>query len=194
LYFDSRNNFFNPSQGWFATSSYDIAPRLLGTDVDASFVSLKQTMSRYFSVGHEGAVFAVSLQYSHIWGLGNTSGIPETKRLVLGGRTSIRSLAEQSVRFDDEGVIEQNSYEVKVEFRQPIVMDFGVAFFADFGEVKALKILGASSGLSSGLQSGVGFGIRYSTTVGPLSLDFAVNPNRQSTDEPFRLQFSIGSF
>ncbi len=194
IYFDTRNNFFNPSKGWYLTTGYDVSPRVLGTDVDASYFTLKQTVSHYLSLGREGAVFALSLQYAHIWGLGQTSGIPETKRLVLGGRTSIRSFAEQSIRFDDEGVVEQNSFEIKAELRQPIVMDFGVAFFVDVGEVKALKLIASDSGLRSGIQSGVGFGIRYSTAVGPLSLDFAVNPNADSTIDPFRLQFSIGSF
>jgi outer membrane protein insertion porin family len=194
VYYDTRNNFFNPSKGWYLSSSYDFAPRFLGTDSDASFLLLKQVVNRYFSVGNEGAVFALSLSYSHIFGLGDTGGIPENKRLVLGGRTSIRSLAEQFVRFDGEGLIEQNSYEFKVEFRQPVVLDFGMAFFADLGELRAIKFLDNSPSQRSGMQVGIGFGVRYTTAVGPLALDFAINPDANGELDPFRIQFSIGSF
>jgi outer membrane protein insertion porin family len=194
LYYDSRNNFFNPSRGWFLSASYDFAPRYLGTDSDASYLLFKQTVNRYFSLGRDGAVLAATLSYSHIWGLGQSAGIPENKRLVLGGRTSIRSLAEQSVRFDGAGLTEQNSIEGKIELRQPVVFDFGVAFFADIGEVRALRYLDSDLTERSGVQAALGFGIRYATAVGPLSLDFAVNPNAKDEQQPFRLQFSIGSF
>ncbi len=194
LTLDFRNNFFNPSKGWYSQSSYDFAAPSLGGDRNAHFLVLRQNLNKYFAVGNDGAIFAIALLYARIMGLGDSTGIPENRRLVLGGRTSIRSLDEKSLRFDGDGVLSQESFEVKLEFRQPLILDLGIAFFWDLGEVKVLKILNSQERQTSGVKSGVGFGLRYSTPVGPIALDFAFDPDPEENQDPFRLQFSIGSF
>lgn len=194
LTIDTRNNFFNPTRGWFSQSSYDFASPFLGGDREANFFVVRQTLSRYFPIGNEGAVIAFAVLYSRIIGLGESSGLPENRRLVLGGRTSIRSFDEKSLRFDEAGVMAQDTYELKVEFRQPLLLDLGIAFFWDIGEVRVLRSVDSNAQLKTGLKSGVGFGLRYSTPVGPIALDFAFNPERDPEQDPFRLQFSIGSF
>ena len=193
LTYDSRDNIFNPSKGWLTTTSFELSSSVLGSSENASYLSVRQTAGTYFaSVGQ--SILALSLSYSRIWALSGSTGLPRTKRLVLGGRSSIRSFGERGLFSLGSDLIAQQSFEGKIEYRQPMLLDLGIAYFFDFGQLDQLKYLSGSAPDSSGFRMGVGFGFRYATPVGPIALDFAVNPDRRSGEDAFKIQFSIGSF
>ena len=101
----------------------------------------------------------------------------------------MRSFSEGYLRFDNIGVLDQASYEAKAEYRHPILLDIGLAFFTDIGRVDSYRIG------STGLRQAVGVGLRYETPVGPLALDFAYNLDRHDVDEDtYKIQFGIGRF
>jgi outer membrane translocation and assembly module TamA len=97
-------------------------------------------------------------------------------------------LSEKAIRFDQAGVKNEVSAEGKLEYRQPVVLDLGLAYFFDVGQLWAQGVG------RSGWRRAIGFGVRYNTAVGPLALDFAFNLDRRSLENELKMQFSIGSF
>jgi translocation and assembly module TamA len=102
----------------------------------------------------------------------SASSLPPDQRFYAGGSGTIRGYEYQSV-----GPLFPNQLPAggtallagTVEFRQRIAKDFGIAVFADGGQL--------SSNLKPApdiLRVGVGVGLRYYTPIGPVRLDFAV--------------------
>jgi outer membrane protein insertion porin family len=195
LTYDTRDNVFNTTKGLVSTSSYEYSAPWLGSNADANFVVARQSVILYVPIALP-SVLACSISFARLWGLGRSQGVPENKRLFLGGRTSIRSLRERALSSDKAGVLDQDSLETKIEYRQPVLKDFGIAYFFDGGVVRSLRFLSGEAAISSGFRTGIGVGFRYVTPVGPLALDFAFNPNpnADNAEERLQIQFNIGSF
>lgn len=195
IVYDDRDSLFAPQRGILSISSAEYSAPWLASTEDAHFVIARQAFTTYFLVGSP-SVLALSVSYSHLWGLGNSGGVPENKRLSLGGRSSIRSLRERALSSDAPGLLEQRSAEVKLEYRQPVLLDFGLAYFLDAGLVDSIRFRDSNERSLSGLRKGLGFGFRYATPVGPLALDFAFNLDRKADlgEDLFQVQFNIGSF
>jgi outer membrane protein insertion porin family len=191
---DKRDSIFEPRKGYHFQTNVQLAMPELGGDDDAHFVIWKQRHSFYVPIPNR-AVLAFSGSYSRLWGLEKSSNIPENKRLVLGGRTSIRSLSEKYLRFDEKGVLDQQSLELRAELRQSLFQEWGVAFFLEGGQVDVLRTAGdPMEKMSTGFRKATGIGLRYSTPVGPLSMDFAFNIDQEPGENEYRLNLSIGSF
>ena len=121
--------------------------------------------------------------------MGETQGIPENRRLTLGGRGSLRSLPEGFLQQSNiSGLKAQRLIETKVEYRQPVLGDLGMAFFHDSGFLVAPGVA------STGFRQGVGVGFRLGTPVGPVALDFGLNIDPRPDEDSFRFYLSIGSF
>lgn len=74
-----------------------------------------------------------------------------------------------------------------VEYRQRILHSFGMALFADAGQV------GESSMPFDGtLRVGTGAGVRYYTPIGPVRLDVAVPVNRAPQGDKWDLYIGLG--
>ena len=74
-----------------------------------------------------------------------------------------------------------------IEFRQRILSSFGLAVFADAGQVAA-----DGPPFSGTWRVGVGAGARYYTPIGPIRLDVAFPLNRQPGGDSFELYIGIG--
>ncbi len=90
---------------------------------------------------------------------------------------------------------------MRLEYRQPIVYDLGVAYFLDMGQINAISVspLGVKTKLTTGIRTGLGVGLRYKTVVGPISIDMAYNMNPgfkdgKSQEDLVRIVFRIGAF
>ena len=79
---------------------------------------------------------------------------------------------------------------LKTELRIPVTSTWGFALFADIGN------LWIGTPNFRNLRIGTGAGLRYMTPVGPIVLDFGVNPNpREAYSEPtYQIRFAIGVF
>lgn len=193
IIYDGRDNIFNPSRGLYSVSSVEFASPLLGSNEDVNFSVARQEFTRYFRTG-PGSVIAISAEYARLWGLAQSErGVPANKRLFLGGQTSLRFLPEKSLRFDEQGVQGQQSFEFKIEYRQPWIYDLSVAFFMDIGRIDVLAPV-TQRDLSTGWRHGLGVGVRYATPVGPIALDFAFNLDAEPNESNYQIQFSIGVF
>ena len=190
---DYRDNIFNPLSGWYLSQNVEYYSPLMGSLSGVNFLSSFTRLNKYFHLGHK-AVLALSLGYDHLWGMGRNSIIPENKRLVLGGRASLRFLPENFLRFDEAGVSEQQAILGRLEYRVPLFLDLGMASFFEMGELDVLRDQSANGKRSTGLRSGAGFGFRYGTPVGPISVDWAYNLGARDKESDYQISLSIGTF
>jgi translocation and assembly module TamA len=120
-----------------------------------------------------------------------TFSLPPDQRFYGGGSGTIRGYRYQSVgpQFPDgnpEGgtAISAGS----VEFRQRIGANWGVAVFADGGQVST-----SLRSLSSTFYTGLGTGIRYYTPIGPVRFDIAMPTKHYiSNGDPFEIYVGLG--
>ena len=127
----------------------------------------------------------------------SAGSLPPDQRFYAGGSGTIRGYEYQSVGALFPNQLPQGGTALiagTIEFRQRLGKNFGVATFADGGQ------------LSSNLKPtpnifrvGVGVGLRYYTPIGPVRLDFAVPtrahnlPKDQQFDEPsFQVYIGLG--
>ena len=98
--------------------------------------------------------------------------LPPDKRFYAGGSATVRGYKYQSVgpRFPDNKPQGGTSVAAAtVEFRQRILDSFGMAVFADAGQVTA-----SGSPFAGNWAIGAGVGARYYTPVGPIRVDVAI--------------------
>lgn len=183
--YDHRDHPFNPKNGFLNQISFEGSSRAFLSDSDAQFFLARNDLFFYVPLGAE-ATFASSLSLRRLWAIGGTTNIPQSKRLVLGGRSSIRALRE--TLFSNLGVGDQEAMDARWEYRQPMIGDFSIAYFLDAGRLNALRVE------STGWRYGYGVGVRYGTPVGPLSLELALNPEPRDKEEDLIILFSIGAF
>lgn len=187
LTFDYRDNIFNPTTGSVFTASLEYSSPRIGSTETVHYFLNKNEFGNY-QLLRRGFVLATSLSIAHMNTLGGVPSLPVDRRLVLGGRTSIRSLQERALSYNDAGVKIQNSYLLKSELRQDLFEGLGFAYFFDMGRVD-------SRGFSSaGWREAIGVGLRYLTPVGPLALDFAFNADKRDNEDFSRILFSVGVF
>jgi len=193
--YDKRNNVFDPSSGYAISHSFTYADPQLGGGDEAHFINWKQQYNAYVPLG-KGATIALSGVYARTWALRKSNQIPVNKRLVLGGRSSVRSLPERWLRFDQKGVLDQQSLNLRAEYRQPIFAEWGAAVFVEGGQVDVLRTYKGTplEKNTTSFRKAAGVGFRYSTPVGPVALDFGYNMDFKPGEDQYRFNLSIGSF
>lgn len=120
---------------------------------------------------------------------GGSSGIPIDERFFNGGATTVRSFTER--RLGPRDMVTGNpigglAYTISnVEFNFPIRGDLHGAVFYDVGNVTRNPSF-------SGLRSAVGGGLRYNLPIGPLRIDYGLNPSPQPGESRGALHVSFG--
>jgi outer membrane protein insertion porin family len=194
LSWDSRDNRFDPTTGWFVFGSADLAGGLLAGDRD--FYRLQGGASYYWPHGtrfvlesrlHTGLVAAYS----------DSSAVPIFERFFGGGANTVRGFRERRIgprdpRSNDPiggeatfmGGVEEVATLMKDERGKPILK--GTVFF-DVGDVwQKVGEYGES------LKAGAGAGVRVTTPIGPVRLDvgFPISRLEDEKRKP-RLHFNI---
>jgi outer membrane protein assembly complex protein YaeT len=122
---------------------------------------------------------------------GEDTEIPISQRLYAGGANSVRSFPQDALSpVGAEGAATGGLSRIEgtVELRLGIIENLQLALFADAGTVSTEPFDAGDVGY------GVGAGVRYNLPVGPLRLDFAVNPGpRFAAERSWALHFSVGS-
>jgi outer membrane translocation and assembly module TamA len=121
----------------------------------------------------------------------NVYDIPIDERYFNGGGTTVRSFGEREL-----GPLYENEYPLgglsrtvlNAEFVYPIFGDFKGAAFVDAGNVPA----DGSFFSTSDFRYGVGLGLRYNLPVGPIRLDYGVNPSPKEGEAMGAFHFSFG--
>ena len=209
---DLRKNPLVAPRGFIIDNTADLATSALGSEVD--LIRVTGRVSYYLSFGPEQPqLTGEDLQKSSLkkWfersllafgaragvvyplntdGMSEAYAIPIDERFFNGGSTTVRSFAERELGPSDRGdPIGGEFYTIfNVEYTFPIWGELLGAVFVDAGNL----LPEASNPSLSDMRYGVGAGLRYNLPIGPIRLDYGVNPNPRGDEAFGAFHFSIG--
>jgi len=188
---DSRDDPFNPRSGSMNGVAVRKAESSLGSDVE--LVKMTTQSRWYFSLGSH-MVFAFSARAGVARRLGETALIPISERFFVGGRSTVRGYDQDELGVQNVTIIngEPTGGDAMVvlneELRIFLPKSFGLVLFFDHGNVwRKLRDISLAQAKSS-----TGIGLRYNTPIGPLRFDWGYKLNREATEEPWVLHFTLG--
>lgn len=184
---DFRDSPLIPARGLALNATIDFV-RGSGSGSSFEFVRATTRLSYYIPIKRTTLAFgfrAGILEPAN----GNSSVIPIDERFFNGGATTVRSFGER--RLGPRDMVTGNpigglAYTItNAELNFPIYGDLRGAVFYDIGNL--------TQNLSfNRLRSAVGGGIRYNLPIGPLRIDYGVNPSPQSGESRGALHISFG--
>jgi outer membrane protein assembly factor BamA len=124
-------------------------------------------------------------------GSGEATAIPIDERFFIGGATTVRSFGERDLGpHDNHGhPVGGEFYTVfNVEYTFPIFGELQGAVFFDAGNLLPTS---EDIGLSD-MRYAIGAGLRYKLPVGPIRLDYGVNPDPRPFEDFGAFHFSFG--
>jgi outer membrane protein insertion porin family len=193
---DTRDFFFDPSQGSRNVISYEHAGTFLGGTNDYYKVVLDS--SRYFPLWWN-TVFSLHGRLGYAQGLGGRD-LPQGERFFVGGLNSIRGFEfgeagpKDPLTGDVIGGNKQLIFNAEYSFpflteaklKGVIFFDTGKGFNNGFDTAERISL--------SGLRYSAGFGIRLLLPIGPIRLEWGKNLNPKPGERGgFLPEFSIGT-
>ncbi len=213
---DLRDNPVAPTRGLITSASFDVASRAFGGELDfyrGTFrftyllpITKNQTLAAGFRAGFvqpfggTKTAFAGDALYFRdndpkTPRPPNATVFPIDERFFVGGATSVRSFAERELGpFDARSgqPIGGQAYTIfNLEYLFPIVaslQDLRGAVFFDAGNLQPR----ASQIGFNDERYAIGAGLRYNLPIGPLRLDYGVNPNPRNNEAFGAFHFSFG--
>jgi outer membrane protein insertion porin family len=161
-------------------------PQLNGEDLQKS--SLQKWFERSMLAVGARAGIVVPLDTS---GTTEQFAIPIDERFFNGGSTTVRSFDERELGpHDDQGnFIGGEYYSVfNAEYTFPLYGELLGAAFVDAGNL----LPDASSPGLDNMRYGVGVGLRYNLPIGPIRLDYGINPSPRDGEAFGAFHFSFG--
>ena len=217
---DLRDSKVIPSRGFVFDSTIDLAASALGSQVDflrstarltyfIPFASKASAATQISTTGHpqqlswfQRSSVAVGARAGIIYpldgsGPGSAISIPIDERFFTGGSTTVRSFAER-----DLGPHDRHGYPIggdffttfNVEYTFPIFGEIEGAVFVDAGNLLPSSE-DAFASVDAGIKNmryAVGAGLRYKLPIGPVRLDYGVNPNPKGDEAFGAFHFSFG--
>lgn len=199
LIFDSRNDKYNPTSGFYSLNRFEVASRFFGSESAVGFTRTSSNNSYYLNI-YNNIVLALAMNVGFERSSIEGKSIPIFKLYRLGGVGSVRGYAEDEIEVETQKNITGSvtSMNYRGELRVPFSGSVGSALFLDAGNLKIDKFALSPEGL----RSSAGVGLRYITPVGPVLLDFAwrlqsdeaVGDTFVKGGDRFKIHFAIGSF
>ncbi len=188
--YDSRDDVFAPTDGMLWRTTLEYGGSVLGSELN--FVRGGYTHSVFTPLSADD-VLAASFRTGIIVPVGSTDVIPLQERYFNGGENTVRSFKEDELgpKDSDGNPIGGEAYSVlSAELRHKLTESFGLAFFVDLGNVQE----NANDYLHfSNRGAAVGTGLRYLLPIGPVRLDFGVNPDPRQDEDSWVVQFAVGA-
>jgi outer membrane protein insertion porin family len=193
---DTRNNFFNPTNGALTDASlslsYSTGENDAGLTSIRRYLTLLSSWNRYQPIPldflgiDEKVTLASRIKAGMIFELGETSSIPITDLFFAGGVTTVRGYEEQLLgpaTLDAEGhksnaLGGKSLFLINTELRIPIYWQFVLEAFIDGGNV--WREVNQLNPLQSRFSTGLG--VALLTPIGPLRLDYGFKLQKEKTD------------
>ena len=185
LIYDTRDDRFNPTEGWYANASIQNAGGFLGGDYTYRKYDLdlrtylstdifddedERDDTRITSTINDGV-----LAMRAVGGFGDRE-LPSFAQYEIGGLGTVRGYDYKEFAGDSNLIF-------NVEYRFPLADNLQGVVFADWGNAWSF---GESISIAD-LKFGTGVGIRFDTAIGPISIDYGIGE-----DQVGQTYFSIG--
>ncbi len=173
---DSRDDYLDPTKGFFTSTDLGVTTKLLGSNNYFSFF----TQNSYYQRLRRSLLMAAALRIGLARPFGKDRELPISERFFAGGASSLRGFST-----DFAGPLDVvtgkplggNALVVgSAEIRIPLFRFIGLAGFYDAGNV--FRTIG-DIGLR-GFSHTLGLGLRIKTPFGPLRADYGYNLNLPS--------------
>lgn len=180
---DFRDSPVAPTRGWVLTSAWDLGL----VDGEQSFTREVVRFSWYIPI--RKCQLALGARVGAIQPI--APSIPIDIRFFNGGATTVRSFSERDLGPKDKSgnPLGGEFFSVfNAEFTFPLgIAGLQGAVFADAGNLTSWDNAGIDD-----MRYALGVGIRYALPVGPLRLDYGVNPDRRKGEDFGAFHFSFG--
>lgn len=188
---DDRNNLFNPTNGYFQVFRLDFAKSWFLSQED--YVKLYTAATKYVPLTSD-LTYVLSLRGGYAWPLGTTVDLPIEKRFYLGGGTTVRGFAEDTI-----GPMSGNTpiggdimLNYQTELRLKLIDSFDGVVFTDGGNVWSSPAGFELKGMHD-IRKTAGVGIRYVTPAGALNLDVGFKLDKRPNEPLTAWHFYIGT-
>lgn len=207
---DLRDSPVSPTKGLVTDAAVDVATSAFGSSLD--FLRGTYRITYFQPIGKKGTLIA-GFRLGVIAPMGDSGGsfrldnpddpklprgetgsrFPIDERFFNGGSTTVRSFGERQMGPFDQRTgqpIGGEAYTIfNLEYLFPLVLaDLRGAVFFDAGNLQA-----KAADLGFGDERyGIGAGLRYNLPIGPLRLDYGVNPNPRANEDFGAFHFSFG--
>ncbi|MDP8222122.1 MAG: POTRA domain-containing protein [Candidatus Lernaella stagnicola] len=196
LIHDLRDHQFNPTRWTRNTIRFDYGPPWFLSQIH--YLRVTGQTSWYLPIFEalsflDGWVFAENVIVSHLQALRDTDSIPVSRRLFLGGSTTMRGFGQNQISpFGEDGETPVGGYFMayqNTELRIPLPSNFGILGFFDAGDVTG----GSNTYIIEEIRTTAGLGFRYVTPIGPISADYGFKLNRRTNETPGEFYITIGN-
>lgn len=193
LIFDSRNNRFDPSEGWYVRLSQEYA----GLGGDANFLRHEARAEYFYPIAKQWTVQLLGLG-GHVLGIGEDVRIQD--RFFIGGR-EIRGFNNAGIGPRDSttsdalggNVYYAGTAELRFPLGLPSEMGFSGAAFTDFGSLWDVDDNGPEVVENKDMRVSAGVGIAWTSPFGPIRIDFSKAIASQEEDEDELIRFNFGT-
>src|SRR6266566_5275678 len=188
---DLRDSPVVPSRGFVFDQTFELAASAIGSEIElfrttaraSYFIPLGKTLLEFGA--RAGLVRPLKESTSDI------TAIPIDERFFNGGSTTVRSFGERDLGpHDHRGhPLGGEFYTIfNVEYTFPLYGELQGAVFVDAGNL----LPEADNPDFSDMRYGIGAGLRYKLPIGPIRLDYGVNPNPREHEDFGAFHFSFG--
>jgi len=172
--YDTRDNVFDPTSGWYSSLSIEKAGGFLRGDYN--FTKYNLTLRTYLSTDFFKDIFNIGslkkitdnlskgvLAFRAMGGMADTD-LPSFAEYQVGGMNTIRG-------YDSGEFSGDKSLVFNAEYRFPLAENFQAVLFVDWGQAWDIE----ESIAIADLKFGRGVGVRFDTPIGPIRLDYGIN-------------------
>jgi outer membrane protein insertion porin family len=185
---DSRDNQFNPSRGFYNFASFDVAGGPLGAK--NKFYKAVGEANWYYPLVSD-LVFSLRSRVGYAEGYGGQE-LPLLERFFVGTQAvTIRGYRLQDVGPKDvtgDAIGGNSVLLLSGQLRFPVTAGLSLVGFIDTGNLYDKGDFDPTR-----LRTGIGAGIRFVTPLGPLALDWGFKLDRRPGERPSEIHFNIGT-